>query len=223
MKKILIVSVHPDDEALGCGGTIGVHNKLGDELYWLILTSPKEISWVSEDFKERRKIEIKKAIEHFNFKKTFELDLPTTMLDTLANGEIIKQVSKIIDEIKPEIVYLPNRSDIHSDHKIAFQVLISSTKYFRYPFVKRILMYETLSETEFAPPLPENSFLPNVFIDITEFINYKLKSIDIYSESEMMPYPLPRNKDTVKALARFRGARIGVEYAEAFMLILEVL
>lgn len=223
MNKVLIVSVHPDDEALGCAGAIFKHQQSGDNVYWLIITSPKEIDWVPIEFKKRRIEEIEKAKSFFGFFKTFELDLPTTELDTIPQSKLIKMVSEIISEIEPNIIYLPNRSDIHTDHKITFQIILSCTKNFRYPYVKRILMYETLSETEFAPALPENSFIPNVFINITEFIDKKLESIDIYSESEMMPYPLPRNKDTVKALARLRGSRIGVEYAESFMLILEIL
>lgn len=82
---------------------------------------------------------------------------------------IISKIKEILQSVKADIIYVPNRSDVRSDHRIAFKSAYSCTKSFRYPFVKRILMYETLSETEFAPSLPENVFLQNVFVDISDY------------------------------------------------------
>ena len=123
--------------------------------------------------------------------------------------------------IKPDIVYLPNRGDVHTDHHIVFQAAYSCTKSFRYPFIKRVLMYETLSETEFAPALPENAFLPNSFVDISNYIDKKLKIMQAYS-SELMESPNPRSLELIRLFAKFRGSRIGAEYAEAFMLLYDV-
>ncbi|MBA7592854.1 hypothetical protein ES708_35050 [subsurface metagenome] len=131
-------------------------------------------------------------------------------------------MSKVLFEIKPEIIYLPNRSDVHTDHQITFKTAYSCTKNFRYPFIKKILMYETLSETEFAPALPENTFIPNVFVDVEKYIEKKLKIFSIY-ESEVMKYPFSRSLNGIKTLARYRGNYIGVEYAEAFTLIKEII
>lgn len=81
-------------------------------------------------------------------------------------------------------------------------------------------MYECISETEMAPGFPENIFIPNVYSDITDYINEKIEIMKIY-ESELQIPPLPRSLDNIASLARFRGASCGVEYAEAFMLVRE--
>lgn len=222
MNKILIVSVHPDDEVLGCGGTILKHKAYGNKVYWLILTDVSIEHGFSPSRVSSRSEEIRKVSEKFGFQGVFNLKLPTMRLDTLPIGEIVLGVSKVMTEVQPDIVYLVNRSDIHSDHKIAFQALLSCTKNFRYPYIRRVLSYECLSETEFAPPVPEAAFLPNVFVDISDYFDTKIEIMKVY-ESEVMEGPLPRSLSTIEALARFRGSQIGVKYAEAFMLIKEKL
>ena len=220
--KILVISPHPDDETLGCGGTILKHKDIGDKIYWLIIANISVKNGWDRDIVEERQKEIETVAEMYGFEKTFKLDYPTAKLDIIPIQEIIKSVSKVILEIKPEIIYLPNRTDVHTDHQITFKAAYSCTKNFRYPFIKKILMYETLSETEFSPALPENAFVPNVFIGITNYIEQKIEIMSIY-KSEIMKYPLPRSLDSIKALARYRGSQIGVEYAESFVLIREII
>ena len=219
--KILVISPHPDDETLGCGGTILKHKDIGDKVYWLIITNIDMKDGWDKDIVEKRQKEIETVAEMHGFEKTFKLDYPTAKLDTIPIQEIIESISKVIFEIKPEIIYLPNRSDVHTDHQITFKAAYSCTKNFRYPFIKKILMYETLSETEFAPALPENTFIPNVFVDTTKYFEKKLEIFKIY-KSEVMEEPFPRSLDSIKALARYRGSQIGVEYAESFVLIREI-
>jgi len=220
--KILVISPHPDDETLGCGGTILKHKDVGDKIHWLIITNIDVRNGWKKDTVEERKKEIETVAEMYGFEKTFKLDYPTAKLDTIPIQKIIKSISKVILEVKPEIIYLPNRSDVHTDHQITFKAAYSCTKNFRYPFIKKILMYETLSETEFTPTLPENTFIPNVFIDITNYFENKLEIFKMY-KSEVMKEPLPRSLGSIKALARYRGSQIGVEYAEGFMLIREIM
>lgn len=218
--KILTISVHPDDETLGCGGTILKHNKLGDEIYWMIFTEADKSIGFNEDFITNRENQINIVSKKYGFKKVFQLGFLTTKLHNIDFSELIGKVSNVINEIQPEIIYMNNRSDIHSDHQIAAKAIMSCTKSFRYPFIKKILMYECVSETEIAPALPESLFIPNVYSDITDFIDEKLEIMKIY-ESEMQETPLPRSLDNIKALARYRGASCGAHYAEAFMLIRE--
>lgn len=218
--KALIISVHPDDETLGCGGTILKHKKNGDELFWLIITKAEEKLGFTKEFIEKRKLEIKKVSYLYGFKQVFELDYLTTKLHLIDIGELIKRISDIINYIKPDVVYMNNRTDIHTDHQVAAKAIMSCVKSFRYTFIKKVLMYECISETEIAPSLPENIFIPNVYSDITDFIDEKLEIMKLY-ESEVQEIPLPRSLDNIKALARFRGASCGVAYAEAFMLIRE--
>lgn len=222
MSKVLVVSTHPDDETLGCGGTILKHKKCGDEIYWMILTNINiENGWEKETIK-RRQQEIKTVAELYGFTDVYKLDFPTTKLDTIPMAELINSISKVINEVKPHIIYLPNRSDVHTDHQITFNAVWSCTKNFRYPFIKRILMYETLSESEFAPALSETIFIPNVFVDITSFFNKKIKIMKIYN-SEIMKSPFPRSIDAIEILAKYRGSRIGKKSAEAFSILLDII
>jgi LmbE family N-acetylglucosaminyl deacetylase len=219
--RILVISPHPDDETLGCGGTILKHKDLGDQIHWLIITNIDVKNGWDRDIVEKRQKEVETTAEMYGFEKTFKLDYPTAKLDTIPIQEIIKSISKVILEVKPEIIYLPNRSDVHTDHQITFKAAYSCTKNFRYPFIKRILMYETLSETEFAPALPENTFIPNVFMDITNYFEKKLEIFKVY-KSEVMEEPLPRSLDSIKAFNKYKGSRIGKKYAESFQLLFEI-
>ncbi len=222
MRRIIIIAPHPDDETLGCGGTILKHKDMGDEIYWLIITSMKEADEWDKDKIKIRKKEIKKVSSSYKFNGVFELEYPAAKLDTVPRKRIVSSIANIFKKIKPEIIYLNNRSDIHSDHGVTFESAYSCTKNFRYPFIKKILMYETLSETEFTPALQETAFTPNVFVDISDYIDRKIEIMKIY-KSEMLLFPLPRSSENIKALSLYRGSRVAVKYAESFMLLKEIL
>lgn len=220
MEKILFIAVHPDDETLGCGGTILKHKKNGDEIFWLILTKANQAITTIPNFEfVRNKYTNEVAIE-YGFNGWTRLEFLTTELDQYPLRDIIQSISNYINKIRPSIVYLQHFADVQSDHRIAFNAAYSSTKNFRFPFIKKIFIYETLSETEFAPAIQNNAFIPNVFSDITPYLEKKLEIMKLFT-TEIMEEPLPRSLSTIRALARYRGARIGVEYAEAFMLLFE--
>jgi len=227
MNKVLVIAVHPDDETLGCGGTLLKHKAKGDEIYWLIVTTIKSgyKGWdlgFSEEVIEKREKEIEKVANIYNFDDVFRLEFPTMRLDEISMSELIGAVSKVFKEVKPSIVYLPFKSDVHSDHRKVFEASFSCVKIFRYPFIKRVLMMETISETDFAPATKEDSFVPNVFVDISNFFEKKLEIMKIY-ESEIGIHPFPRSLETIEALAKVRGAQAGCRYAESFMLLKEIL
>ena len=217
---VLIISVHPDDETLGCGGTILKHRKQNDDVCWLILTEASQVLGYSQEFLSKRENQINDIAQEYKFNKTYNLGFPTTKLHTLDFSELINKISSVIQEVKPEIIYTVNRSDIHTDHQVAAKAIMSCTKSFRNPFIKRILMYECISETEIAYPLPENTFVAHVYSDISDFLEKKIEIMKKY-ESEVQESPLPRSIDNLRALARFRGATVSVQYAEAFMLLRE--
>ena len=222
MKKILAVAVHPDDETLGWGGALLKHKKNGDDIYWLIITSMYlEDGWTAEKIESRRE-EINQISDVYGFTAVHCLDFPSTRLDTIPMKNLISQISKIIQKVEPDLIYIPNRSDIHTDHQYAFRAIMSCTKTFRYPFIRKILMYECLSETEFSPALPADTFIPNVFVDITGFLEEKIKIMKIYRD-EMGAFPFPRSEENISALAKNRGTVAGVEAAEAFVLLKEVI
>jgi LmbE family N-acetylglucosaminyl deacetylase len=216
--NVLFISVHPDDETLGCGGTILKHREQGDSVYWLIITAAVEALGYSIDFIKKREQQIEFVSQAYRFSETYKLGFPTTKLHTVDLSDLITAIASVIRNIEPRVVYTVNRSDIHTDHQVVARAVMSSTKSFRYPFIKRVLMYECLSETEVMPPLPEHIFIPNVYSDISNFMDKKIEIMKIY-ESELQESPLPRSVEAIKALAQFRGASVAVKYAEAFMLL----
>jgi N-acetylglucosamine malate deacetylase 1 len=218
MKNILVISAHPDDETLGVGGTILKHVANGDNVYWLIITNVLRNQGFSKERVESRQLEISKVEKMFGFKETFNLNYPTMTLSSSSLIKMIPEISSVFSEVKPEIIYTLNRSDAHSDHRVIFDAVMACTKSFRYPFIKQILMYECISETEFAPALTEKVFLPNYFIDITNYLDKKNEIMKVF-ESEIAEHPFPRSLENIKALAHFRGASVGVKYAEAFQLL----
>lgn len=216
--KVLIVAVHPDDETLGCGGTLLKHKADGDQINWLICTS---VDIKHNNFHSRKK-EIDEVSELYNFDSVHDLKLKTTQVDEYTVSELIGKISKVINEVKPNIIYLPFKGDIHSDHRRIFDATFSCTKSFRYPFVKKIYMLETISETEFAPSIKEYSFTPNVFVDISEYMDEKVRIMSIYKK-EIGQHPFPRSEKNIRALATFRGATCGCDYAESFILLKEII
>lgn len=216
MKKILVIGVHPDDETLGCGGTILKYKSAGHSVYWILITAMEKSQGFSDDKILKREKEIKEVSDNYKFDGVFRLNLPTTRLDSLPIGSIIALLSNIIEKIEPEIILLPFKSDVHSDHRIVFQAAYACTKNFRYPSIKKVLMMEILSETEFAPSTKEDYFIPNYFVDITEHLDEKIKIMQIYS-GEMGEHPFPRSEKGINALATLRGIQACCQYAEAFM------
>ncbi|KJS15921.1 MAG: GlcNAc-PI de-N-acetylase [Peptococcaceae bacterium BRH_c4b] len=218
MAAVLVVAPHPDDETIGCSGTIFRHIEQGYKVYWLIITNMKE----NNDYREIREKEINTVSKIYGFSSVYRLGFPTSELDTLPLNVLINSVSYVIEEIKPKIVYIPYRGDIHSDHTIVFDVMVASTKNFRHPYIKRILAYETISETDFNINPDNNGFRPNVFVDIFDYLDKKVEILNIYS-SEVNEFPFPRSEKALRALATLRGVVAGFNAAEAFMLLKETL
>jgi LmbE family N-acetylglucosaminyl deacetylase len=218
MSKIIIISAHPDDETLGAGGALLKHKKGGDQINWLIVTDIFEEQGFSKERVFSREKEVEKVSGMYGFSNVYKLGYPTMKLNDTIVFDLVNKISKIFHELEPEIIYVMNRSDAHSDHRIVFDSVMACTKSFRYPFIKKVLMYECLSETEFAAVLPERVFQPNYFIDISEFLQKKIDIMKVY-DSELGNHPFPRSINNIKALAIFRGATVGVTYAESFQLI----
>ncbi len=221
MNKVLVVAVHPDDETLGCGGTLLKHKDNGDEIHWLIATDIRESEGYDKQTVKTREDEIIKVERLFDFNSVNRLGLPTTKIDEYSMGELISKISSVFNKVKPNIIYLPFKGDVHSDHKYIFDAAYSCSKSFRYPFIKKIYMMEVLSETEFSVSTKEDSFIPNVFVDISNYMDRKIETMKIY-ESEMDIHPFPRSERNIRALATYRGAASNCNYAESFMLLKEI-
>lgn len=218
MKRVLVIAVHPDDETLACGGTLLRHKHDGDRIHWLIATEPKEDAGFGKAFITRREEEMRAVRKLYGFAGVYRPGFPAKGADRVATASIVGALSAVFEAVRPEVVYLPFAGDAHSDHRILFEAAYSCTKVFRHPYVKQVLAMETISETEFAPVSQKRHFLPNYFVDITRFMEKKLRIMRCY-HGEMRPHPFPRSAENIKALATFRGAMAGVRYAESFMLL----
>ena len=221
--KVLIIAVHPDDETLGCGATLLRHLSQNDELHWLIVTQTYAPQW-SQETMDKKAAEIEAVAEAYQFKAVYKLKMPTVKLDIQPQAELISQIGKITNKVKPNVVYLNHDGDIHTDHHAVFTATMSVFKpfYMKSWGIHRILCYETLSSTEAAPPFPSKAFLPTIYHDISPYMDRKIEIMNLY-QSEIQKEPLPRSPSAIYAQARFRGATIGVEYAEAFMLVREII
>ena len=219
MKKILVIAPHPDDETIGCGGTLLRHKDDRDEISCVIMTKLKtNDNWTEKAVIEKQK-EIEKIKKIYQFHSFDIFDFPPSELDRIPINLLISKISNLFEKIKPDIIYIPYNNDIHTDHRIISNAAMSSAKWFRSGSIKRINMYETLSETNFNFS-QNNAFNPNYFVEISKFLEKKLEICGCY-KSEFKKHPFPRSEESIRSLAKLRGSQSGFEAAESFKLIFE--
>mgnify|MGYP000889105075 CR=1 FL=1 len=217
-KNILVIAAHPDDEILGCGGTVAKLIKEGFKAYTLILgegiTSRDNIRQRNKREKEilELKEQIRKANKIIGVKDAFFYDFPDNRFDTVALLDIIKVIEKVKDEVKPYIIFTHYKDDLNIDHRITFKSVLTATRPVGNESVREIYSFEIISSTEWNYPL---SFSPDVFFDITDTLNLKLKAMSEYS-SELKDFPYPRSLDGIKLNASYWGMKTGIKYVEAF-------
>ena len=217
--KIIVIAPHPDDEVLGVGGTLLRRKAEGATIAWLIVTTiTADTGWSEEKIRQRAD-EIKRVTALFGFDSVFELNFPTIQLDQVPMSDLVAAISNVFKKFEPEEVFVPHPADVHTDHRMVFDAVASCTKWFRYPSVKRVLAYETLSETDFGLGTSQG-FRPNVFVNIEPYLDDKIRAMDIYA-SEIGEFPFPRSHEAIQALAILRGAASGFKAAEAFELLRE--
>jgi len=221
--KILVIAPHPDDEVLGCGGTIKKYSKRGDEVYLCLVTKAYTPDW-SKKFLESRKKEIPKAGKILGIKETFFLDLPSVRLDTVPQKKLNDLISDCVNRVKPELVFIPHGGDINKDHRLVFEASMVAIRPKPGCPVKKALCYEVLSGTDWSASFPkkEGVFVPNVYIDILKNLKGKLRAMACY-KTELKKYPHPRSLKAISILAEKRGLEAGLKLAEAFMLIRDIL
>lgn len=216
-----MVSAHPDDESLGCGGTLLKHIAGGDQVHWIIATQAWAPKWTDE-YKQSVLAESERVAERIAPRRTRRLNLPAARLDDIALIEIIDPLAAAISDIRPTIVYSVGPHDVMSDHRIVFRSLEIALKPVYASSLRRWLTYELPGSTDWSV-LPEaGPFRPTVFTDISDVIEQKLALVALY-RTEMRNPPHPRSADGVRALARTRGLSVGLEYAEAFELCREII
>jgi N-acetylglucosamine malate deacetylase 1 len=218
---ILIAAPHPDDETLGCGATLLRHIARGDSVHWLIVTDMQVRHGFAAAAVERRTAEIAAVAAAYPFAKVHNLGLAPTRLDVLPQAELVAAVAAVVREVAPSIIYVPFPGDAHSDHAAVFDAVAACTKWFRYHGIRRVLCYETPSETDFGLDPLAGAFKPNCFVDATRCIDRKIEIAQLYA-GELGEFPFPRSVQALRALAQVRGAACGAAAAEAFMLLKEI-
>ena len=216
MKNVVVVAPHADDESLGAGGTLLRHKAEGHKIHWVIVTSPTTKDY-SDDFIKKRKEQISKIKKIYNFDSLTELGFEPTSLNTNNFGDLLGKVKSLFNSISPNVLYTCYPYDAHSDHLFSYKASIAATKKFRTDSIERVLMYETLSETNFSYSLTDK-FNPNYYINVTDYFDQKMKILSLY-DSEIKKHPFPRSKNSIKALAELRGSESNTHYAEAFQLL----
>ena len=212
-KRILIVAAHPDDEVLGCFGTVARLINEGYEAYTLILGEGK----TSRDGYKKDALlflqnEIKEANNTIGIKKVFVENFPDNRFDSVDLLDIIKVILKVKEEVKPEIIFTHYENDLNIDHQITYQAVLTATRPMKDECVKEIYSFEILSSTEWRYPI---SFSPDTYFDISNTLNLKLQAMKAY-KSELCQYPHPRSIPGIELNAKYHGMRVGKVAVEAF-------
>lgn len=217
---VLVVAPHPDDEVLGCGGTIAKYAENGDYVYVAIVTKGCEPLFPANQVEAVRN-ECLKADKFLGVKETIFMDFPAAMIEDVSRYKFNEAFIQLVQKIKPDIVYIPHRGDMQLDHKMVVDAAMVALRPKYQHVVKKIYAYETLSETGWDVPNVTNEFIPNAYSDISEFLGKKLEAMEIFT-TQLAAYPNARSLGAVKALAMYRGALVNMEAAEAFVTIREI-
>jgi len=226
MKKILVIAAHPDDEILGCGGTLLDFCKKGYKIQIIFLgdgESSRKLDKKSElKLIRNREYQAKLVSRKCNFLPPKFKRYPDNKLDTVPFLEIAKFVEGEIKKFKPTIIFTHFENDLNIDHQLAFKAVVTATRPLSKTFVKKIYCFEIPSSTEFSfTQNRKKIFNPNFFVDVSKYINKKISMFKIY-KSEVRAWPHPRSLKAIKNMAMYRGSQIGKRYAEAFITLREL-
>lgn len=217
--KILVVSPHPDDEVLGCGGVMKKYAEEGHEVYVLLLTDGSEIRY-GDSMIEGLQKEARACGKILGVKEIFFRNLPEQKLDGIPLLDIIREVEAVVEKVKPEIVYTPHQGDINQDHGAVFEATMIAIRAINKD-VKEIYSYETPSSTEWGVPRADRAFIPNVFVNIENQLEHKIKALNEY-KSQIKKWPHSRSNEGVRTVAQYRGMQSHLPAAEAFMLMRKI-
>ncbi len=222
--EVLVVAAHPDDEVLGCGGSIARHADAGDHVQVLIVA---EGATSRQQQRDRGQVDTELNDLAFAAQKAGEilgatgvelLDLPDNRLDSIDCLDLVKLIEARIERYQPQIVYTHHAGDVNIDHRRLHEAVVTACRPAPSHPVKRLLSFEVASSTEWQPPGSAPAFQPNWFVDISEQWDRKQLALEAYA-SEMRPWPHARSVKALEHLARWRGAQVGVQAAEAFCLL----
>lgn len=218
---VLVVAAHPDDEVLGCGGTVARHAAAGDRVHVVIAgegATARDVDAGSKDERAALAKAAQAAAATLGSEPPRMLGLPDNRLDTLPLLDIIKPIEAVVAEVNPDTVYTHHGGDLNIDHRIVHQAVLTACRPVPGSPVRRLYAFETLSSTEWGIGEP---FRPGHFVAIVGQLDRKRAALKHY-DREMRAFPHARSFEAVDALARLRGATVGLEAAEAFVVIRDV-
>lgn len=220
--NILVLAPHPDDETLGCGGVIARFVAEGHKVAVGIVTGPGEGEhpFVPGILFEEVRSELAEAMRILGVSDIIFGSIPTTMAADTDRRSLNAEVLRIIDEAQPEILFVPFALDLHSDHREIYHAASIAWRPYldRGRSIREVYCYEVPTETHLNIPYVEQAFVPNVWIDISEHVETKMKALAAF-KSQLQPAPMPRSLEALKAFTAWRGSQIGVRAAEAFVLV----
>ena len=219
--SIAVIAAHPDDEILGCGGTIAKWASQGVSVNILLMTDGEgSRSDQGDEIMTSRKAErlsaAEKCVEYLGCNSVTRLNFPDNRMSDSILLDVVKAIESFIEKHKPNILLTHHSGDVNVDHRVTHDAVLAACRPQPGHCVKRILFFETASSSEWNTLASRASFIPNYFCDISKVIEKKLGALEIYQD-EMRPFPHARSIKAVEYLARWRGASVGVEAAEGFM------
>lgn len=217
--KVLVFAPHPDDEILGVGGTIAKRTQNNDEVYVCVVTRGVKPLYDDAGI-QIIQAQCREADRKLGVSETIFLDFPAVMLETVPRYEFNGRISEVVQQIKPDEIYIPHRGDMQLDHKMVVDAAMVALRPKYTHAIKRIYAYETLSETGWDIPNTVNEFIPNVYENISETLQKKLDAMAVI-QSQLAPFPAARSLEAIEYLAKYRGSTINCFAAEAFALIRE--
>lgn len=217
--KVLVFAPHRDDEILGCGGTMLKRKAAGDHITVCLVTAREGDEL--PPWTQRIHDEMKRSHEFIGVDEYIGFPFGANKLELFTRLELNKAFDDAVRKVQPDEVFIPFWGDMQKDHQMTVDGAMVALRSKHSCAPKRIYAYETLSETGINVPSLNNTFVPTVYEDISEYLGDKLKAMSFY-ESQLHPFPDLRSIETVEALAKFRGAMVNVKAAEAFMLIREI-
>ena len=211
-KRVLVIAAHPDDELLGCGGTVALHTANGDEVTSVIVCEGESLRYGEDGVGQ--KDHIQEAARVLGVKEARTLKFPDQKLDTFTLTDIITPLEKVVADVQPNIIYTQYGGDINRDHELLFKAVLVATRPME-EFIEAIYAFDTASSTEWAYP---RTFIPDTWVDITTTLQQKLDAMACY-KSEVRPYPHPRSLEALAHRSAAWGNQCCMQHAEVFMTV----
>jgi LmbE family N-acetylglucosaminyl deacetylase len=218
--RVVAVLAHPDDEVLGAGGTLARHAAAGDEVHLVFIADGVGARGGDQVAVDKRAAAARRAAAILGAREPLLLGFPDNAIDTVGLLKLVKSIEMVISNLKPQTIYTHHSGDLNIDHVLCHRAVMTACRPLPGSTVRRIFAMEVASSTEWAPEL-NSTFVPSRFVDVSATREAKRRALEVY-DNEMRPFPHPRSYEAVEALSRWRGASVGLQWAEAFAVLRDI-